>query len=112
MRKSRRKTNHVVWRNNRTSGHLYWCRNQQNRSWIERSDEDLIITKLSPDRYEKIIEDLFYNNAKNLYLSNKKESSKSYKKFLVLGVVVVIGIGIYAICKNDREKSARKSCIN
>ena len=32
------------------------------RNYLERSDEDLIITKLSPDRYEKIIEDLGENS--------------------------------------------------
>ena len=32
------------------------------RNYLERSDEDLIITKLSPDRYEKIIEDLSENS--------------------------------------------------
>ena len=71
-----------------------------------RKDKDL------KNDAEKIIEDLFYNNAKKLYLSNKNESSKSYKKFLVLGIVAAIGIGIYAICKNDKENSARKSYIN
>jgi hypothetical protein len=30
----------------------------------------------------------------------------------VLGVVAAIGIGIYAICKNDKENFARKSYIN
>ena len=32
------------------------------RNYLERSDEDLIITKLSPNRYEKIIEDLGENS--------------------------------------------------
>ena len=32
------------------------------RNYLEKSDEDLIITKLSPDRYEKIIEDLGENS--------------------------------------------------
>ena len=31
-------------------------------NYLERSDEDLIITKLSPDRYERIIEDLGENS--------------------------------------------------
>lgn len=70
-----------------------------------RNDKDL-----KPEA-EKIIDDLFYNNAKNLYLSKKKESSKSYKKFLALGIVAVIGIGIYSICKRDKNKKARYNKI-
>ena len=71
-----------------------------------RKDKDL------KNDAEKIIDDLFYNNAKKLYLSKKKESSKSYKKFLAVGIVVAIGVGIFEILNKDREKVARMSYIN
>ena len=69
-----------------------------------RKDKDL------KNDAEKIIDDLFYKNAENLYLS-KKKTPKNYKKFLALGIVAVIGIGIYSICKRDKNKEARYNKI-
>ena len=48
---------------------------------------------------EKIIDDLFYNNAKNLYLSKKQESSKFYKPLLLLTFLALGGMIIYNILK-------------
>lgn len=52
---------------------------------------------------DKIIDDLFYNNAKNLYLTNKKKHSANHK--MLLGILVTIlaagiGFGIYKHKKN------------
>ena len=56
---------------------------------------------------EKIIDDLFYKNAENLYLS-KKESSKSYKKFFALGILASIGFLFGVICRKIKPKLLKK----
>ena len=63
-----------------------------------RKDKDL---KLEA---EKIIDDLFYNNAKNLYLSKKKEFLKIYKAILVLVTLSFLGAIVYYISERHLKK--------
>lgn len=66
-----------------------------------RNDKDL-----KPDA-EKIIDDLFYNNAKKLY---KKGSSKAVPdksgrwKWITAGVIVLLG-GVLLFCRNKKSKN-------
>lgn len=69
-----------------------------------KNDKDL-----KPDA-EKIIDDLFYNNAKKLYLSKKKETSSSKSKILLgLGALGIAGALLYNFFKdNNSSKDLKK----
>lgn len=67
-----------------------------------RHDKDL------KPQAEQIIDDLFYNNAKKLYLSKKETPSSKSKLFLGLGVLGIAGVLLYQFCKNSKTNKPFK----
>lgn len=57
---------------------------------------------------EKIIDDLFYNNAKNLYLSKKEAPSSISKILLGLGSLGIAGALLYKFFKNNNSSKDLK----
>jgi len=69
-----------------------------------RADKDLAADS------EKIIEDLFYNNAKKLYLTPKKKSSMWAKIWIISSIAVIVSaIGLYLRSQNYNIQNNRKS---
>jgi predicted TIM-barrel fold metal-dependent hydrolase len=60
---------------------------------------------------DKIIDDLFYNNAKKLYLSTQKKNKTSYKKYTLIALPVIAFLGALFYLnktKNDKNQKAKK----
>lgn len=68
-----------------------------------REDKDL-----KPNA-EKIIDDLFYNNAKKLYFSKKKSQPLSHKTFFIPCLIALCGLIIYKLHKDFKKHTKQDS---
>ena len=76
-------------------------------NFVDKIKESILKDNDLKPNADKIIDDLFYNNANKLYLSRKKDSSKNNKIFLSLGIISVFALGIYVIYKKLRDKTSQ-----
>ncbi len=78
--------------------------------FIERIKSSIKNDKDLKSDANSIIDDLFYNNAKKLYLTNKKKSDFSKNKILIASAVIVFAslIGAFVKRANRAQNTAKK----
>lgn len=70
-----------------------------------RNDKDL-----KPEA-DKIIEDLFYNNAKKLYLSERKTFPKTRYFVMALAVLGIVGCAFFKAYNMSLQKCGWNHCV-